>query len=130
MPFWQMESASDGRSTIAQRMLEGFLQKSVSGDTTAIWMREFPGTVKAVWFNILPVGWIGELHPSPFGGCELGALIHELALRTILCRDDHRVSFKHSRRESRRETGRTYGTRLQISRSWKRRHLFNNDHVP
>jgi hypothetical protein len=28
-------------------------------------MREFPGAVKAVWFNVLPVGWVGEWHPSP-----------------------------------------------------------------
>ncbi len=24
-----------------------------------------PGTVKAVWFNVLPVGRLGEWHPSP-----------------------------------------------------------------
>jgi hypothetical protein len=65
MPYLKMGSTSDGRSTIAQQILAGFLQKSVSGDTPAIWMREFPGTVKAVWFNILPVGWVGEWHPSP-----------------------------------------------------------------
>ncbi|CAN5363855.1 hypothetical protein BH10PSE15_BH10PSE15_07220 [soil metagenome] len=65
MAFWQMTNAADGRSTIAQHVLDGFLQQSVSGDTAAIWMRRFSGTVKAVWFNILPIGWVGEWHPSP-----------------------------------------------------------------
>jgi hypothetical protein len=65
MPFWEMQIASSGRSTIAQRLLDGFIQQSVSGDAAAIWMREFPATVKAVWFNILPVDWVGEWHPSP-----------------------------------------------------------------
>jgi hypothetical protein len=65
MPFWEMKIAPGGLSTIAQRQLEGFLQQSVSGNTTPIWMRRFPGTVKAVWFNILPVGWVGDWHPSP-----------------------------------------------------------------
>lgn len=65
MPFWEMKIAPDGLSTIAQQQLEGFIQQSVSGDTTPIWMHRFPGIVKAVWFNILPVGWIGDWHPSP-----------------------------------------------------------------
>lgn len=65
MPFWLMGSTTDGQSFIDQRMLEGFVQQSVSGDTAAIWMRKFQGSVKAVWFNILPIGWIGEWHPSP-----------------------------------------------------------------
>lgn len=50
---------------IAHRLLSDFRQQSVSGDTAAIWMRQFAGQVKALWFNILPVGWIGEWHPSP-----------------------------------------------------------------
>jgi hypothetical protein len=65
IPFWKMQIALDGRSTIDQQWLAGFSLRNVSGDATAIWMREFPGAVKAVWFNILPVGWIGEWHPSP-----------------------------------------------------------------
>jgi len=65
MPFWKMQVASGGRSTIEQRLLDGFILRSVSGDAAPIWMREFPGAVKAVWFNILPVDWVGEWHPSP-----------------------------------------------------------------
>lgn len=65
MPFWEMKNAFGSGSTIEQRLLEGFLQRRVSGDTTKIWMREFAGSPKAVWFNILPVGWIGDWHPSP-----------------------------------------------------------------
>ena len=65
MPFWDMRIAFDGRSTIDQRWLDGFSLRSVSGDAAAMWMCEFPGAVKAVWFNILPVGWVGEWHPSP-----------------------------------------------------------------
>jgi len=65
MPFWQMDNTAEGHSRIVQHLLDGFHQKSVSGNTDPIWMREFSGTVKAVWFNILPVGWIGHWHPSP-----------------------------------------------------------------
>jgi quercetin dioxygenase-like cupin family protein len=65
MPFWEMRIAPGGGSTIEQSLLDGFIRQSVSGDAAAIWMRQFPGTVKAVWFNILPVGWVGEWHPSP-----------------------------------------------------------------
>lgn len=65
MPFWHMTNTDEGRSMIVQQVLDGFRQQSVSGDTVAIWMREFSGAVKAVWFNILPLGWIGEWHPSP-----------------------------------------------------------------
>jgi hypothetical protein len=65
MPFWDMRIALDGVSTIEQRWLSGFSLRSVGGGASAMWMREFPGAVKAVWFNTLPVGWIGEWYPSP-----------------------------------------------------------------
>lgn len=65
MPFWEMKAAPDGRSTIAQLTLAGFKLDSVSDDAAPIWMREFKGEVKAVWFNIMPVGWVGEAHPTP-----------------------------------------------------------------
>jgi len=65
MPFWHMQPDAEGRSTIVQQALAGFALDSVSGDAAAIWMREFKGEVKAVWFNIMPVGWVGEAHPTP-----------------------------------------------------------------
>ena len=65
MPFWQMVPGAGGGSTIEQQTLEDFLRQSVSGDAAPIWMRQFQGEVKAVWFNVLPVGWVGEWHPSP-----------------------------------------------------------------
>jgi hypothetical protein len=65
MPFWKMQPDAAGRSTIVQQALAGFALDSVSGDAAPIWMREFHGEVKAVWFNIMPVGWVGEAHPTP-----------------------------------------------------------------
>jgi hypothetical protein len=65
MPFWNMQPDAGGRSTIVQQALAGFALDSVSGDAAPIWMREFQGEVKAVWFNIMPVGWVGEAHPTP-----------------------------------------------------------------
>lgn len=65
MPFWQMKPDAVGRSTIEQATLADFVRQSVSGDAAPLWMREFHGSVKAVWFNVMPVGWIGEWHPSP-----------------------------------------------------------------
>jgi hypothetical protein len=65
MPFWNMLPDAEGRSTIMQQALAGFALDSVSGDAAPIWMREFQGEVKAVWFNIMPVGWVGEAHSTP-----------------------------------------------------------------
>lgn len=65
MPFWEMGTDGSGGSAIDLGWLEGFVQRSVSGDTAPMWMREFPGVLKAVWFNVIPVGWVGEWHPSP-----------------------------------------------------------------
>ena len=65
VPFWLMQAGPDGRSTIGQQQLADFIRQSVSGDAAPIWMRQFHGDVKAVWFNVMPVGWVGEAHPSP-----------------------------------------------------------------
>jgi hypothetical protein len=65
IPFWHMKPNADGRSTIEQQRLADFIMQSVSGDAEPFWMREFCGDVKAVWFNVMPVGWVGEWHPSP-----------------------------------------------------------------
>jgi len=65
MPFWHMKDAGDGHSTIEQAWLGDFMQQVVSAPTAPIWMRGFAGQVRAVWFNVLPVGWVGHWHPSP-----------------------------------------------------------------
>jgi hypothetical protein len=65
VPFWEMKPGPDGRSTIDEQMLTDFARRVVSGETDPIWMREFRGEVKAIWFNVLPVGWLGDWHPSP-----------------------------------------------------------------
>ena len=65
VPFWEMKPGADGRSTIDQQWLAGFVQQSVGGKAAPGWMREFDGKVKTIWFNVLPAGWVGEWHPSP-----------------------------------------------------------------
>lgn len=65
MPFWEMKPGSDGRSTIDRQWLDGFVQRSVSGDAAPSWMRAFNGKVETIWFNVLPAGWQGVWHPSP-----------------------------------------------------------------
>ena len=65
LPFWIMQPGADGQSTIAQAALAGFALASVSGDAAPSWLRAFEGKVKAVRFNIMPVGWTGDWHPSP-----------------------------------------------------------------
>ncbi|SDL45698.1 hypothetical protein SAMN05216517_101205 [Janthinobacterium sp. OK676] len=65
VPFWHMKPNADGQSTIERQELADFIRKSVSGDADPFWMREFQGNAKAVWFNVMPVGWVGEWHPSP-----------------------------------------------------------------
>lgn len=65
IPFWEMRAGPDGRSTIDQQWLTEFVQRSVSGGAAPSWMRKFTGNVKTIWFNVLPVGWVGQWHPSP-----------------------------------------------------------------
>jgi hypothetical protein len=65
MPFWEMKSGLDGRSTIDRQALDDFVRQSVSGSAAPSWMRAFCGTVETVFFNVLPAGWVGEWHPSP-----------------------------------------------------------------
>lgn len=64
-PAFHAVLATGGGSTIEQQTLEEFVRQSVSGDVAPIWMREFEGEVKTVWFNVLPVGWVREWRPSP-----------------------------------------------------------------
>ncbi len=65
MPFLEMLNGPEGLSTIRDRRLSGFVQQVVSSGAAPIWMRGFQGVVKAIWFNVLPVGWFGDWHPSP-----------------------------------------------------------------
>jgi len=65
VPFLEMLNTRDSLTTIRDRQLSGFVQQVVSSGAAPIWMREFKGVVKAIWFNVLPVGWVGDWHPSP-----------------------------------------------------------------
>ncbi len=65
MPYWRLFTRPDGLSSVAMAMLDGFAKKSVGGRAAAMWMRAVRGTVEAVQFVILPVGWVGEWHESP-----------------------------------------------------------------
>ena len=65
MPYWQLFTADDGRSSIAAAVLDGFVEESVGGRAAAMWLQSFPGTIDAVKFAVLPIGWVGEWHESP-----------------------------------------------------------------
>jgi hypothetical protein len=65
MPFYHMWTGPDGASRLDRCDLTGFAMKSVGGGAAPQWMRDFPGEVEAVKFNVLPRGWIGEWHESP-----------------------------------------------------------------
>ncbi|MEH3148530.1 MAG: cupin domain-containing protein [Methylobacterium frigidaeris] len=65
MPFYHMATGPDGTSRLERRDLAGFALQSVGGGAAPQWMRDFPGEVEAVKFNVLPVGWVGEWHESP-----------------------------------------------------------------
>ena len=65
MPYWRLFTGEDGFSSVAASLLDDFTEQSVGGKAAAMWMRAVPGTVEAVWFAILPVGWVGEWHESP-----------------------------------------------------------------
>lgn len=65
MPYWRLFTGDDGLSSVAASLLDGFAEQSVGGKAAAMWMLTAPGTVEAVRFAILPVGWVGEWHESP-----------------------------------------------------------------
>ncbi|WP_407529010.1 cupin domain-containing protein [Methylobacterium oryzisoli] len=64
-PYYLMSTGPDGLSRLVRQDLTGFELQSVGGGAAPQWMRDFPGEVEAVKFNILPKGWVGEWHESP-----------------------------------------------------------------
>ena len=64
-PFIHMWTGQDGKSRLDLSMMTGFGLQSVGGKAAPQWMRPFPGEVAAIYFAILPVGWVGEWHESP-----------------------------------------------------------------
>ena len=65
LPFLHMWTGLDGTSRLDASVLAGFELQSVGGGADPQWMRPFPGEVSAVLFAALPVGWVGQWHPSP-----------------------------------------------------------------
>ena len=65
VPYYSLWSARNGTSSLANCALDGFAMKSVGGQAAPMWMRQIPGEVVAVFFTVLPVGWVGEWHESP-----------------------------------------------------------------
>ncbi|MGY2050230.1 cupin domain-containing protein [Methylobacterium sp. JK268] len=65
LPLYHLWTGPDGLSRLDRCVMTGFALQSVGGGAAPQWMRDFPGEVEAVKFNILPVGWIGEWHESP-----------------------------------------------------------------
>jgi hypothetical protein len=65
VPYYSLWSAPNGTSGLASCALDGFEMKSVGGQAAPMWMRQIPGEVVAVFFTVLPVGWVGEWHESP-----------------------------------------------------------------
>src|SRR4026207_531850 len=65
VPYYSLWSAPNGTSALASCALDGFEMKSVGGQAAPMWMRQIPGEVVAVFFTVLPVGWVGEWHESP-----------------------------------------------------------------
>jgi hypothetical protein len=65
IPYYSLWTEADGTSRLAACTLGAFQAKSVGGKAAPMWMRAFPGDVAAVFFAVLPVGWVGEWHESP-----------------------------------------------------------------
>ena len=64
VPYYSLWTAPNGTS-VASCALGGFEMKSVGGQAAPMWMRQIPDEVAAVFFTVLPVGWVGEWHESP-----------------------------------------------------------------
>ncbi len=65
LPFLHMWADVSGLSRLNSSSMSGFGLQSVGGGAAPQWMRPFPGTVTAVTFAVLPLGWTGEWHESP-----------------------------------------------------------------
>jgi hypothetical protein len=64
VPYYSLWTGPDGTS-VTSCALAGFEMQSVGGQAAPMWMRQIPGEVTAVFFVVLPVGWVGEWHESP-----------------------------------------------------------------
>lgn len=64
-PYLSMWTQPNGVSSIGRAEMHQFVQGSVGGKASPLWMREMPGTVEKVFFNVMEVGWQGEWHESP-----------------------------------------------------------------
>jgi hypothetical protein len=65
MPYFHLWTGTDGNSRLDRCLMTGFALESIGGGAAPQWMRDCPGEVEAVKFNVLPVGWVGEWHESP-----------------------------------------------------------------
>src|ERR1700735_355186 len=65
IPYYCLWSEPAGISRIEVCTLDSFTKRSVGGQAAPMWMRQFPGNVEAIFFTVLPVGWVGEWHESP-----------------------------------------------------------------
>ncbi|WP_088345912.1 MULTISPECIES: hypothetical protein [Rhodomicrobium] len=65
IPYYSLWTKPDGISSLAVCALGGFVLQSVGGQAAPMWMRQMPDAVEAVYFAVLPVGWVGEWHESP-----------------------------------------------------------------
>ena len=65
IPYYSLWTDPGGSSALATCLLDGFTATSVGGQAAPMWMRQFLGEVEAIFFSVLPVGWIGECHESP-----------------------------------------------------------------
>ncbi|MFF0910015.1 hypothetical protein ACFWZW_04900 [Microbacterium enclense] len=65
LPFLHMWADVDGRTRLNASALRGFGLQSVGGGADPQWMRPFPGDVASMTFAVLPIGWVGQWHPSP-----------------------------------------------------------------
>lgn len=65
MPYLSMWTRPDGLSSIGRAELGDFVRGSVGGKASPLWMRDMPGVVEKVFFNIMEPGWEGEWHESP-----------------------------------------------------------------
>ncbi len=66
LPYYLLSKAADGRSTLSVRALETFRLRSVGGHAAPMWMFDAPGEVENLNISVLPVGWTGEWHESPW----------------------------------------------------------------
>lgn len=66
LPYYRLGIGRTGLTTMEPLVMSGFESRSLGGFASPSWVLDLPGLFQNVSFVLLPIGWIGDWHESPF----------------------------------------------------------------